>query len=71
MDYNDKLFIETIKYLVMSSNYPFYYKQNIISEIDYLSFVKDIMNPNDYYRNILWYGVKELLVRTGIIPNYY
>lgn len=71
MDYNDKIFIETIKYLVMSSNYPFYCKQNIICEIDNYVFAKDFMDTNNYYRNFIWYIVKELLVRAGIIPFYH
>ena len=55
----------------MSSNYPFYVKQDDIRKIDYLCYIKDTMNPNDYYRNFIWYSVKDLFVRAGIIPSYY
>ena len=71
MNFNDKIFAELIKFLVMSSNYPFYVKQDDIRKIDYLCYIKDTMNPNDYYRNFIWYSVKDLFVRSGIIPSYY
>lgn len=49
MNFKDELIIELFKQLIISSNYPLYYKQSIIREIDYLTFIKDIMNPNVYF----------------------
>ena len=67
MNFKDKLIIESFKQLIISSNYPLLYKQSIIREIDYLTFIKDIMNPNDFYNSLTWYYMKELFRRMGII----
>ncbi|MBR6071688.1 MAG: hypothetical protein IKP77_02500 [Acholeplasmatales bacterium] len=71
MNFNDKFSIEVFKCFVMCLNYPFYIKQDIIREIDKLSLINDSMRQNDYYRNFIWYSVKELFIRAGIIPGYY
>ena len=71
MNFNDKLSIEVFKCFVMCSSYPLYFKQDIIREIDKLSLMNDSMRPYDYYKNSIWYILKEIFVRTGIIPIYY
>ena len=67
MNFKDKLIIESVKQLIISSNYPLYYKQSIIREIDFLTFIKDILNPNDYYNSFIWYYMKEIFRRMGIM----